>query len=774
MTANAKKENNKVIIRDFKSADIDKEMFPGLVGIKLILEYYGHTPSMNELMVYSGDAFNLCHATNWELRTALSVPAGTMVNAVSAYGFKGKWTPPEFCWTFNKMSRKEKQAKAEKFIAAMLKEIKKGRPVLYGGANGQCGDWRVLTGYDKTEDNILLAGCGSEQKWLPLHDSKVKEIGFWDAQVRGTVRDGFYGGWLANAAFIPGKPGKKPNGKKSAKAALKQAVKIFNAPAFSTRAYGNVTYSFGQEAYLKLAENLSNLDYPNALRKEEADGNPYGFYDMSNLSWQINQIITGRSAAAEFCVKTAEIFPESARNLKAAATAYRQEVELAQKVFKPFIKTKKVNPGNKQWRDATLYADAKKFLISPIKRKAGTEAVLEMLKLEQKAITEISKALQMKDSEIVVSATDTASNRKKIIAGVPVISWGKPGVCSFAAALEAACKVTKHPYSYNELMGDSALAFRVRWRGLKSKENGPWWCGSIPVAEFPDVVDRISDSTGWQFKSTGMLETQPEKICEYIPKVIESIDKGLPVVGYPTGKQLDCAVIYGYEMKDGEIQFYWRNLYTGAKDNIAPADNTGPWLLFMESWKKAPSAKKRFISALKQSVINWYRAPSGSPEYYTWSYGREALEIWINDLKNANSLTEKKRGELFFVNAWNFGTMRDARKNAVKYLEGKIKLLPEKAAKKLKKALDFYKDEVKLFKAAPDAFKGPMNGKKVADWTEKDIQKELKILKKALKLENSAIQLIEKYLKSIDIELKNEPPTGNETEKAPGANKNRN
>ncbi len=1118
MKKNVEKIDGKTLISKFPSCAMDNYPASMLQGLKLILEYYGEKPSIGELMVYSGDAFNLCHATNWELRTALSIPTDTMANAVSAYGFKGKWTGPEFCWTFNKMSKQEKQEKGEKFIAAMLSEIKNGRPVLYGGANGQCGNWRVLTGYDKEEDNVLLAGYGPELKWLPLHDPKVKKIGFWDAQVRGTVRGGFYGGWLANAAFIPGKPGKKPEYKKSAKAALKQAVEIFNAPAFSTKAYGDVTYSFGQEAYLKMAINLQSLDYPATVRREEADGNPYGFYDMSNLSWQINQIIAGRTAAAEFCIKAAEAFPESARNLKTAATAYRQEVALAQKFFKPFIKTKKFNPGDEQWRDAILYADAKKFLSSPTKRKAGAEAIRQMLEYEQKAVEEISRMLKAEGVEIklangqsfndnqpaeldgvklinmpapskergntyargmssvlsylgkdisyeqvmgltgvafilqldtsgpyingkldcawwpndawgfnlglpvlskaagwefkqlrsdfetyqadaagtyqkniapavtkslkagrpvlaeydhcfIVTGSDegkppllgygtrgastqfndilrmsaypwaaivfdkkitpdkqkdidiaslshivalfddqvptnsptrfsgkkawqewikllkgdgkkgdacdnnmlihmrykrscavaylkemakrysgktaeqinTAAKLyeqgldklnkqglpwnlvksgkpakevlaeytamvesafeletqaidhlrkalelegvkvkkvktidKKIITDVPVISWGNPGSCSFAAALEAAFKVTKHPYSYNEIMGDSALAFRVRWRGLKCKKGGPWWCGSIPVAEFPDVTARISDQTGWKFKSTGMLEAQPEKIRDYIPEVIESINKGLPVVGYPTGKQLDCATIYGYEIKDGKIFFYWRNLYTGAKNNIAPADNTGPWLLFLESWKKAPSAKKRFINALKQSVINWYRAPSGNPDYYTWSYGKEALEIWIDDLKKVEKYTEKERGELFFVNAWNFQTIRDARNNAVKYLEANIKLLPEKAAKKLKKALKLYKEETKLFKANPDAFKGPMNGKKLADWTEKNIKKELKILEKALKLENSAIQLIEKYLKSIDVEAKTERPTGNNREKAPGAKKNRN
>ena len=385
-----------------------------------------------------------------------------------------------------------------------------------------------------------------------------------------------------------------------------------------------------------------------------------------------------------------------------------------------------------------------------------TEMAESVFKLETKAIDHLRKALE---SEGVKTKMTTTVN-KKIISDVPVISWGNPGVCSFAAALEAAFKVTKHPYSYNEIMGDSALAFRVRWRGLECKKDGPWWCGSIPVAEFPDVTAGISEQTGWKFKDTGMLESQPEKIKDFIPDVIESINKGRPVVGYPTGKQLDCATIYGYEVKDGKVFFYWRNLYTGDKENIAPADNTGPWLLFMESWQKAPSAKKRFIASLKQSVINWYRAPSGNPTYYTWSYGKEAIEIWIDDLKKAEKYTDKERGELFFVNAWNFGTMRDARNNAVKYLDANIKLLPEKVAKKLDKALKLYKEEVKLFKTNPDAFKGPMNGKKATDWTASDRNRELQILQKALELENKAIVIIREALKAMDIEVKIKSPTG--------------
>ena len=243
---------------------------------------------------------------------------------------------------------------------------------------------------------------------------------------------------------------------------------------------------------------------------------------MGNMDTQVDQIIRGRTAAAEFCLKAAKLFPELKSCLEKAAENYKKEVAIAKKEFAVFIPPwDNKDPKRKAW------------LSSKTKREQGVRAISEMLKYDQAAIGEIETALKAEGVEV----KNIKTVEKKIIAGVPVISWKKTGDCSFAAALAAALTPTKHPYSYTDIMGYSALAFRVRWRGEKNHKNKAWWCGSIPVGEFKEEVERTAGMTGWQLDCTGMLENNPEKLKEYFPEVIKSVNDGLPVLGYPTGKK---------------------------------------------------------------------------------------------------------------------------------------------------------------------------------------------------------------------------------------------
>ena len=226
-------------------------------------------------------------------------------------------------------------------------------------------------------------------------------------------------------------------------------------------------------------------------------------------------------------------------------------------------------------------------------------------------------------------------------------------------------------------------------------------------------------------------------------------------MGIPLGKNLNCAVIYGYEVKNGKPEFYWRDLFKGDKEYLQPAKDSGPFLIFLKSWKRPAAKKARFADSLKQAVVNWSREPIGTPKYYTWSYGKEAMELWIKDLRNAARFSKEQQQELFFVNAWNFTTLRDARKHAVKYLVGNAKLLPEPSRKHLEKAAELYRQEVKVLESTPGAFRGPMGGKKLEEWTPADRKCEAGILSDAFKLEQQAIAELAQALKAAGIELKN-------------------
>ncbi len=77
-----------------------------------------------------------------------------------------------------------------------------------------------------------------------------------------------------------------------------------------------------------------------------------------------------------------------------------------------------------------------------------------------------------------MSGTVSRENGKTRIEGIPELGWGKNRECTFAGAMEAALLVTDRPTSYNDIMGYTGLAFRVRWYHGKS---GDRWCPSSPV-----------------------------------------------------------------------------------------------------------------------------------------------------------------------------------------------------------------------------------------------------------------------------------------------------
>lgn len=66
-------------------------------------------------------------------------------------------------------------------------------------------------------------------------------------------------------------------------------------------------------------------------------------------------------------------------------------------------------------------------------------------------------------------------NGKVWIDGVAPLRWGNSRECTYAGALEAALAVTEHPVSYNDIMGLSGLAFRVRWWASAGEPNKREW-----------------------------------------------------------------------------------------------------------------------------------------------------------------------------------------------------------------------------------------------------------------------------------------------------------
>ena len=352
-------------------------------GLTAMLQHRGESVTLQDVMASSGDAFHLCHAAKWELRTAHAMPIDPLINAGRAFGYNARWTNPDWTPRLNKLPKEQRQELTAEYLKNLWTEINSGRPLLIGGVFGECSSWRILAGFDLPNELICLMGGESPYEWTPLWDEKAHAWGFWDMQVRGTIRqDAFLGGWQANASFLLGdKEGVIP-ARDWMLNTLTLAQSLSLAPAQATDWYGGVTYYFGQNAFKQWAEDLLKLDFPddlNAPRPESPD-----IYNLDLMVYQVDQIAQGRAAAAEFCAKAAHQL--NLPGLQTATAAYNRQQSIARNALAVFMQD---DP------EARLA-----WLSDSRQRKSGAQAVLAMLEEERQAIRSIEQALaDLKDQE---------------------------------------------------------------------------------------------------------------------------------------------------------------------------------------------------------------------------------------------------------------------------------------------------------------------------------------------------------------------------------------
>ncbi|MFH0965049.1 MAG: M56 family metallopeptidase [Planctomycetota bacterium] len=378
-----KREGSKVWIEGVPDRPVGSGWDMLLRGAGVLLTHRGEKTDLNELMVFSGDAFSLCFASHWQGIAYLCVPTDTLANVARAYGYKSRWL-------FSRVPQpsEKHQDKAREILHQLWSEIDQGRPVLVGGcADEGCTSWSVVTGYDPDSRQMCHVGIGQANRWTGIRGLNIElnpeegETGFWNGRMRGTVLASFVGGWQANPAFLLGNKADVPSARDNALAALERAVEVFVAPEHHIDYWGGVTYWFGQEAYEHWAEALDRLDYPADLEKPRPD-RADDWYDLGNMDYLADAIVRGRSAAADFCEEAAHLLPAGAQQLKTAAKCYREEVVIARKTFAAFMP---MYDGNDAPRDAWLSDEGQ--------RSAGVAAIRDMLPKERAAVAAIEKAL---------------------------------------------------------------------------------------------------------------------------------------------------------------------------------------------------------------------------------------------------------------------------------------------------------------------------------------------------------------------------------------------
>ncbi len=329
------------------------------------------------------------------------------------------------------------------------------------------------------------------------------------------------------------------------------------------------------------------------------------------------------------------------------------------------------------------------------------------------------------------------------ISGVPLLAWGKAEECTFLGSLAAALQATDHPATYEDLMGFSGMAFRIRWyRG----QEGQRWCPSSPVGEFPEESAAVQAATGWKLDAVNKMGQDKPDMSDCRERIVESINNGLPVLAY--GTQMDMGVISGY--RDGGNVLLFHNYHSGKIDDL-PIAEVGPMLMFLQEWRQPPAKEKSFVEGIRIGVRNWDRKPLVNPQRKgEYLYGQAALAGWIEDLQNASTLSDSDKQLLCFVTWWNFNGLVDARTAAARYLERNAELVSSPiGTQRIIRAIKLYQAQSRKMMRCflmKDAFLGPWSGKSVEAWTDAVRQKEIEVLTDALEADQAAIESLKAAL----------------------------
>lgn len=346
------------------------------------------------------------------------------------------------------------------------------------------------------------------------------------------------------------------------------------------------------------------------------------------------------------------------------------------------------------------------------------------------------------------------------IEGVPALA--EPGLkvpwlartsktCTFAGALEVALSLTERPYSYEEIMALSGMAFRTRWY---DGENGPTGCPCALVGETPDVKKRLPAAIGWQIDEYAADGWDKPIMREAREAVVRSIDAGRPVP--VVDRHLNSVVAYGYA-EGGEILLL-QTLGDGAYECPLSELGQSPSLAhILHGPEEPPPFPQVFKGVVSDAAVRWYRVKAEFiPDKL--KNGQAALQAWIRGLEQHEELATKvDPGRLLFYHLWAYKHLWDARRAAANFLGQHAAIFPA-AQEPLQRAADLYRQEADLLGAAyddPRTYIGSFEdlGTRIGSsgyedtdasmWTPEMRRREGQMMCDALALERSAVEAMQ-------------------------------
>ena len=338
---------------------------------------------------------------------------------------------------------------------------------------------------------------------------------------------------------------------------------------------------------------------------------------------------------------------------------------------------------------------------------------------------------------------------RKVLEGVEKLQWGKGQENTFIGALTAAMRAIGEDVTYDYLMGVSGAAFRLHF-------HQPGWCPSSPDATCGfNHAEPAMKALGYIVEGHWTPEDKPEAVKKTREAIVESINKGFPVVAIDLiNGAPDYGVIVGYS--DGGKKFLCRT-YEDKTEGYSQAEKW-PWVVLVIKEKgKVPDRRENLLRSLEIAVelANTDRYP-GHAEKTFYASGFGAYETWAANLLDESrfeKLDEKELNRLTHTNGWCYLSLVDAREAAVRYLKSLEGEFDRESATHLSKAAGLYEEIVEKLKDGWKYAPMPWQLKEGEHWTKEMRHAEAGVLKEALSLERTAVDELKQYYDMIGLSI---------------------
>jgi hypothetical protein len=314
-----------------------------------------------------------------------------------------------------------------------------------------------------------------------------------------------------------------------------------------------------------------------------------------------------------------------------------------------------------------------------------------------------------------------------ILDGIAKLEWSTGKTNSFLAAVEAVGKYLGVDRDYVYLNGVSGAAFRLHFH-----ED---WCPSSPDPTCGyNSGEEALKAMGFEYNFE-FIEKDDSIGQENIrKKIMESIDRGMPVIAIDLIAIPEWGIITGYQSNGEEL--FCRTYY----DKRAGYDiaEKFPWAVyFIEEKKEMPDDIDNYTRSFAIVLENLT-----TPAYDKYTSGISAFDMWLKRLKtddfNVMEIGDFKN--ISHANAWIYDRLICDRELAIEYLGRIAGNIPE-LTQELQSLEKLYKEELELLKPSEGfvMYGGMIKSK--ADWSPEMREEAIARLSKAKEKEEEALKI---------------------------------